>query len=177
MSFESRKAGRPGASQLDMHAIVVVWVPAEVQVERTMARDACTRDEAERRMAAQLPLDEKRDLADHADPQAWKESQPSGNGQAQAATAATCQGRDTRAGGDPKRVRKGGPVSRTTVPHRSEVSREGHGGRQACWVPTRTQQCRPPNLPPAECMPVPWNQQDTNMFTRPWPNSSEEWSR
>jgi dephospho-CoA kinase len=63
--FESRRAGRPGASQLDTHATVVVWVPSEVQIERTMARDACSREEARHRMRAQLPLDEKRDLADH----------------------------------------------------------------------------------------------------------------
>lgn len=63
--FESRQAGRPGASQLDMQAVVVVWVPESVQIERTMARDACSREEAERRVRAQLSLDEKRDLADH----------------------------------------------------------------------------------------------------------------
>ena len=30
-----------------------------------MARDACTADEAERRIEAQLPIDEKRMMADH----------------------------------------------------------------------------------------------------------------
>jgi dephospho-CoA kinase len=30
-----------------------------------MARDACTREEALQRMRAQIPLDEKRELADH----------------------------------------------------------------------------------------------------------------
>ena len=63
--FEGRQAGRGGASQLDFEATVLVWVPRETQVERTMARDACTREEAESRIAAQLPLDEKRALADH----------------------------------------------------------------------------------------------------------------
>jgi dephospho-CoA kinase len=62
--IENRRAGRPGASQSEMAAIVVVWVPREVQIERTMSRDACTREEAEARIRAQLSLDEKRELAD-----------------------------------------------------------------------------------------------------------------
>jgi len=63
--FESRRSGRAGASQLAVEATVVVWVPRSLQIERTMARDACTRGEAERRVASQLSLDEKRALADH----------------------------------------------------------------------------------------------------------------
>jgi len=63
--IENRRAGRPGASQSEMAAIVVVWVPRETQIERTMARDACTREEAESRVRAQLSLDEKRAVADH----------------------------------------------------------------------------------------------------------------
>ena len=46
-------------------AVVVVWVPEATQIERTCARDGCSRDEALRRIRAQMPLDEKRDLADH----------------------------------------------------------------------------------------------------------------
>jgi dephospho-CoA kinase len=45
--------------------VVVVWVPEAVQIERTVARDGCDRSEAERRVRAQMPLDEKRALADH----------------------------------------------------------------------------------------------------------------
>jgi len=63
--FESRRAGAGGASGMDFRATVLVWVPEEVQIERQMARDGCTRTEAERRVRAQMPLDEKRDLADH----------------------------------------------------------------------------------------------------------------
>ena len=44
---------------------VCVWVPVETQIERTQARDGCDRAEAERRVAAQMPIDEKRALADH----------------------------------------------------------------------------------------------------------------
>ncbi len=36
-----------------------------MQIERTVARDGCTREDAERRVAAQLPIDEKRALADY----------------------------------------------------------------------------------------------------------------
>lgn len=63
--FEGRASGRGQASQLPMQATVVVWVPEEIQVERTMARDACTREQALDRIRAQLPLDRKRELADH----------------------------------------------------------------------------------------------------------------
>ena len=63
--LESRAAGRPGAAQAPYACVIVVWVPEAVQIERTMKRDGCTREEAQRRMSAQMPLDEKRALADH----------------------------------------------------------------------------------------------------------------
>lgn len=63
--FEGRRAGSAGSSQLAFDATVLVWVPRDVQIERTVARDACSRDEAERRVASQMPIDEKRALADH----------------------------------------------------------------------------------------------------------------
>jgi dephospho-CoA kinase len=62
--FEGRRQGSRGASALPFHTSVLVWVPRETQIQRTVARDGCPRDEAERRLAAQLPLDEKRALAD-----------------------------------------------------------------------------------------------------------------
>ena len=46
-------------------ATVVVWVPVETQIERTVDRDGCTREQAISRIDAQLPIDEKRSLADH----------------------------------------------------------------------------------------------------------------
>ena len=63
--FEGKKAETGSAAANDYDATVCVWVPVEVQIERTIERDACDRGEAERRVAAQMPIDEKRDLADH----------------------------------------------------------------------------------------------------------------
>lgn len=63
--FEGKKTGRGSAATMDYDATVCVWVPVETQIERTMARDGCDRGEAERRVAAQMPIDEKRDMADH----------------------------------------------------------------------------------------------------------------
>jgi dephospho-CoA kinase len=63
--LEGRKAGTGTAARLGFDAIVVVWVPEALQIERTMARDGCSREEALRRIHAQMPLDEKRTLADH----------------------------------------------------------------------------------------------------------------
>ena len=63
--FEGRQSGRGSGAIMDFDETVVVWVTREVQIERTMARDGCTAEEAERRIAAQLPIDEKREMADH----------------------------------------------------------------------------------------------------------------
>ena len=43
---------------------MVVWAPEQAQIERQIARDGCSRDEAQRRVGAQLPLHEKKGLAD-----------------------------------------------------------------------------------------------------------------
>ena len=63
--FEGQKAGTGTASAMDYDATVLVWVPREVQIERTVDRDGCDRGEAERRVAAQMPIDDKRELATH----------------------------------------------------------------------------------------------------------------
>jgi dephospho-CoA kinase len=63
--LEGRSGGTGTAARLGFDAIVVVWVPEDVQVTRTCSRDGCDAAEARRRIAAQLPLDEKRELADH----------------------------------------------------------------------------------------------------------------
>jgi dephospho-CoA kinase len=63
--FEGRVNGRGSGAIMDFDETLCVWVSRKVQIERTMARDACDRGEAERRIAAQLPIDEKREMADH----------------------------------------------------------------------------------------------------------------
>jgi dephospho-CoA kinase len=63
--FEGRRAGGRGAAGLDLDATIVVWASVTAQVERQVARAGYGADEAERRVRAQMPLDEKRALADH----------------------------------------------------------------------------------------------------------------
>jgi dephospho-CoA kinase len=63
--FEGRESGKGSAAARNVQATVVVWVPEPVQIERQIARDGCTRDEALARVGSQLPLDRKRELADH----------------------------------------------------------------------------------------------------------------
>ena len=62
--FEGRRARTGGASAMHFDVTIVVWVPRETQIERQLLREGYDRDEAERRVDAQMPLDEKRALAD-----------------------------------------------------------------------------------------------------------------
>jgi dephospho-CoA kinase len=62
--FEGMKAGTGISSQLGFDATIVVHVTEALQIERQISRDDCTREEAVRRIRAQLPIDEKRDMAD-----------------------------------------------------------------------------------------------------------------
>ncbi len=62
--FENRESGEGTAARVPLDATVVVHVPEETQIERQLARDDRGREEAVRRVRAQLPLDEKRRLAD-----------------------------------------------------------------------------------------------------------------
>jgi dephospho-CoA kinase len=48
----------------EVELVVVVWAPREAQLARLMARDGLARAEAEARLAAQLPVDEKAARAD-----------------------------------------------------------------------------------------------------------------
>jgi dephospho-CoA kinase len=48
-----------------VEGVIVVYAPEEQQIRRQMERDSCPRDEAERRVRAQLPIEEKRRRADH----------------------------------------------------------------------------------------------------------------
>jgi len=63
--FEGRESGKGSAASRNVQTTVVVWVPEEIQIERQIARDRCTREDALQRIRAQLPLDRKRELADH----------------------------------------------------------------------------------------------------------------
>ncbi len=63
--FEGRKAGSKGSAGLPFDATLLVWVDVETQIERTMKRDDCTREAAQARIDAQMPLAEKRAMADH----------------------------------------------------------------------------------------------------------------
>ena len=56
--FES---GRDGL----FDAVVVVACPREMQIERVLSRDKLSREDAERRLAAQLPIEEKLKRATH----------------------------------------------------------------------------------------------------------------
>jgi dephospho-CoA kinase len=51
--------------QAEFDATVVAACPREMQVSRIMARDGATREQAERRIAAQLPIEEKVARADY----------------------------------------------------------------------------------------------------------------
>lgn len=62
--LEGRAAGRASAAQ-PYEEVIVVWVPETVQLARLMHRDGRARDDALSRIRAQMPLDEKRALADH----------------------------------------------------------------------------------------------------------------
>jgi dephospho-CoA kinase len=63
--FEGRVSGRGSGALMRFDATICVWVDEAVQLARTMARDGCDEGEARRRMAAQLPIDQKRAMADH----------------------------------------------------------------------------------------------------------------
>lgn len=61
--LESRARGG-GAGDL-VEAVILVYAPEALQVERQMARDRTSREEAQARVRAQMPIEEKRRLADH----------------------------------------------------------------------------------------------------------------
>jgi len=62
--LEGRRAGSGSAAQLPYELVVLVYAREEQQIERQVRRDGCTREEAERRVRAQLPIEEKRAMAD-----------------------------------------------------------------------------------------------------------------
>jgi dephospho-CoA kinase len=62
--FEGRETQSNAASALPFDATVLVYAPENVQIERQMQRDDCDCEQALRRIRAQLPIEEKRALAD-----------------------------------------------------------------------------------------------------------------
>jgi dephospho-CoA kinase len=72
----ARRGSRPGVLVVDIpllyendragtvEAVVVVWVDARTQLRRLIERDGLSEEEARQRIAAQMPLDEKRARAD-----------------------------------------------------------------------------------------------------------------
>src|SRR5262245_53748944 len=62
--FEGRRSGTGRAALLPFDATVLVYAPEALQVERQVAREGYDRDEALRRVRAQMPIEEKRPLAD-----------------------------------------------------------------------------------------------------------------
>jgi dephospho-CoA kinase len=63
--FEGAKVGQGAAAVMNFDATLLVWVPPEIQAERTMKRDGTDREEVMRRINAQLPIDEKKAMADY----------------------------------------------------------------------------------------------------------------
>jgi dephospho-CoA kinase len=52
-----------GERQGTFEGVMLVWVPAATQLQRLIERDGWSEDEARQRMAAQMPIDDKRALA------------------------------------------------------------------------------------------------------------------
>lgn len=63
--FEGAKRGTGAAVATQYDATILAWVPVETQIIRTMERDRCDRAEAQRRIDSQLPIDEKREMANY----------------------------------------------------------------------------------------------------------------
>jgi dephospho-CoA kinase len=63
--FETRMHGTASRSNLGAETVVVVYAPRELQIRRQLERNGYGREEAVRRIEAQLPIEEKRALADH----------------------------------------------------------------------------------------------------------------
>lgn len=63
--FEGRSRGTGSAARMQFDATVLVYAPEALQIERQLSRDGCARDEAVRRVRAQMPIEEKKALADY----------------------------------------------------------------------------------------------------------------
>jgi dephospho-CoA kinase len=63
--LETRLHGTASRANLGVEAVVVVYAPRALQIRRQLERNGYAREEAERRVDAQLSIEEKRALADH----------------------------------------------------------------------------------------------------------------
>lgn len=63
--FETRRGGTASDANRGVDAIVVVYAPRALQIERQLERNGYDRTEAERRVDSQMPIERKRELADH----------------------------------------------------------------------------------------------------------------
>jgi len=62
--LEGRQKGSGAARALPLDAVIVVYAPEDVQVQRACARDGADPEEVKARVRAQMPIEEKRALAD-----------------------------------------------------------------------------------------------------------------
>lgn len=63
--FEGRRTQPPRQPDpLGLQAIILVYAPREIQIERQIRRDGADPGEAERRIDAQMSIEDKRELAD-----------------------------------------------------------------------------------------------------------------
>jgi dephospho-CoA kinase len=76
--LEGRKAGRGSGAVLPFDEIVLVYADEKAQVERIIERDGLATDDALARVRAQMPIDEKRAMADVVidNSGAWEETEP-----------------------------------------------------------------------------------------------------
>jgi dephospho-CoA kinase len=63
--LETRDPKAASTGALGIEAVVVVYAPEETMIERQIARNGYDREEALRRIRAQLPIEEKRAMADY----------------------------------------------------------------------------------------------------------------
>lgn len=63
--LEGREAGTGTGAIVPFDAVIVVYASEDVQIERQLERNSYARDEAERRVRAQMSIEEKRALADY----------------------------------------------------------------------------------------------------------------
>ncbi len=62
--LEGKRAQRGSGARLPFDVIAVVYADESTQLERVLERDSLSRDEALARIRAQVPIDEKREMAD-----------------------------------------------------------------------------------------------------------------